>query len=159
MNFEELDLLGALKDVQTDCDICFKAISDSDIEESSLIYWKKRYNRMVSVANALRVLISHDDTRFSEPYSTRSFEIGSNVSNESNNKFGLSTELYHRFKILQDKHFNGWESENRKDQHSLDNIEKVEYLSTEDLFYVYYKKTKHFSKEWYHYDTNRGVWW
>ena len=75
------------------------------------------------------------------------------------NNFGLSTELYNRFKILQDTHFNGWESEERREQHSLENIEKVEYHAVEDLFYVYYKKTKRFSKEWYHYDTNRGVWW
>jgi hypothetical protein len=75
INFKKLDLIGALREVQTDCDICWNAVYNSDKDDSSLIYWKKRYNRMVSVANALRVLISYDDTKFSKPYSTRRFEI------------------------------------------------------------------------------------
>lgn len=74
-SFEELDLLGALKDVQTDCDFCSNAIYNGGKDENSLVYWKKRYNRMVSVANALRVVISFEDSRFSKPYSTRRFEV------------------------------------------------------------------------------------
>lgn len=75
------------------------------------------------------------------------------------NKFGLSDILHNRFKRLHDKHLNAWESTERREQHSLDNIERVKYNSDEDLFYVYYKETEHFKKTWYHYDTNRGVWW
>jgi hypothetical protein len=73
--FEELDLVGALRDVQTDCTICWNAIHNSDKAENSLVYWKKRYNRMVSIANALRVLIAFDDSKFSNPYSTKRFEV------------------------------------------------------------------------------------
>jgi hypothetical protein len=73
--FKELDLIGALREAQIDCDICWNAIYDGDKDESSLIWWKKRYNRMVSIANALRVLITYDDSKFSKPYSTRRFEI------------------------------------------------------------------------------------
>lgn len=71
----------------------------------------------------------------------------------------MSDELYSKFKKLHDKHLQAWESEERKEQHSLDNIKNVKYNPSDNLFYVYYKKTKHFEKEWYHYDTNRGVWW
>lgn len=78
---------------------------------------------------------------------------------EKNNQFGLSDELYNRFKKLQEKHFNAWESNNRREQHSIDNIERVKYNPSEDLFYVYYKETEHFDKVWYHYDTHEGVWW
>lgn len=74
-SFEELDLVGALKDLQTDCDICRNAIYNGGKDEGSIVYWKKRYNRMVSLANALRVIISFSDSRFSKPYSTRKFEV------------------------------------------------------------------------------------
>ncbi|MEK4715214.1 hypothetical protein MKX62_20825 [Sporosarcina sp. FSL K6-5500] len=73
--FEKLDLTGALKDIQTDCDICKIAINNGNKNAKSLVYWKNRYNRMVSVANALRVIISFDDSRFSEPYSTKRFKV------------------------------------------------------------------------------------
>ena len=84
--FEELDLLGALREVQTDVDICNIAInqlengeagfSKSSVEYSkSYSYWAMRYNKMASVANALRVLISYDDPKYSKPYSTRRFNV------------------------------------------------------------------------------------
>ncbi len=71
--FEELDLIGVLKDFQTDCDICWNAINNGDKDVNSLDFWKKRYNRMVSIANALRVIISYKDSKFSKPYSTKRF--------------------------------------------------------------------------------------
>lgn len=75
IDYAELDLKGALKETQTDCDICFNAIYNGGKSETSLIYWKKRYNRMADVANALRKIISHDDPRFSKPYTFRRFSI------------------------------------------------------------------------------------
>lgn len=56
------------------------------------------------------------------------------------------------------KHYNAWESFERKEQHSLDNIEKLVWDGMEKCFKVYYKKTKHFSAEWYHY-TLSGEWY
>lgn len=73
--------------------------------------------------------------------------------------FFLTEKLYNRFIKLHQKHLNAWETEERIQQHSLENIEKITYNSVEDIFYVYYKKTDHYSETWYHYDTNRGVWW
>lgn len=75
------------------------------------------------------------------------------------NKFGLSDELYNRFLALQERHVNAWESDERIKQHSLVNIEKVDYDHSKDLFYVYYKETNTFSSVWYHYDTNNNSWW
>lgn len=74
-------------------------------------------------------------------------------------KFGLNEKLYNAFIKLQETHNNAWESNERKDQHSLKNIEKVEYNSSEGLFYVYYKETEHFGEVWYHYDTEESTWW
>lgn len=74
-------------------------------------------------------------------------------------KTELSEELYEEFFNLLKKHMNVWESEERKAQHSLGNIEKVEYDPNKELFYVHFKATDHFQKTWYHYDTKRGVWW
>ncbi|MEC1725886.1 hypothetical protein P9E34_14300 [Schinkia azotoformans] len=56
------------------------------------------------------------------------------------------------------KHFNAWESDERKQQHSLKNIKKVEWNREENCFNVYYKKTKHFRETWYHY-TLSGKWY
>lgn len=73
INFKELDLISALRNVQIDCDTCLIAVNSANNE--SLIYWKKRYNKMVSVANSLRKIISYDDPRYAKPYSTRKFEF------------------------------------------------------------------------------------
>lgn len=78
---------------------------------------------------------------------------------KTNNNFGLTDEQFGRFKNLQDKHYHAWTSKNRQNQHSMNNIEKVTYDPVDDLFCAYYKQTKHFNEEWYHYDTNKGVWW
>lgn len=74
-------------------------------------------------------------------------------------KFGLNDDLLKRFMEIQEKHFNAWSSEERKEQHSLENIEKVKYNPSEDIFYVYYKETDRFRKEWYHYDDKKSAWW
>lgn len=47
------------------------------------------------------------------------------------NKFGLSNELYSKFAVVQTKHNNAWSSSERKEQHSLENIERVEYKTSE----------------------------
>jgi flavoprotein len=70
------DLLAVLKEVQTDCDICRIAVINSKNDDDSVVYWKKRYNKMVSIANGLRKIISYEDTRFNKPYSTRVFDLG-----------------------------------------------------------------------------------
>jgi hypothetical protein len=76
------------------------------------------------------------------------------------NKFGLTDDQYERFAALHTRHLNAWESDERREQHALENIDRVEYHPETDLFHVYYKATKRFKRpEWYHYDTNRGVWW
>jgi hypothetical protein len=49
------------------------------------------------------------------------------------------------------KHFDCLESIERKYQFSLDNIQKIEWDGLENCFKVYYKKTKNFSAELYHY--------
>lgn len=56
------------------------------------------------------------------------------------------------------KHYNCWESAERKEQHSLDNISRLSWDRNEKCFRVYYKKTKHFEKTWYHY-TLSGNWY
>lgn len=56
------------------------------------------------------------------------------------------------------KHYNCWESDERKQQHSLKNIKKVEWNREDKCFHVHYKKTKHFNEVWYHY-TLRGDWY
>lgn len=56
------------------------------------------------------------------------------------------------------KHYNVWESPERRDQHSLDNISKILWDNNEKCFKVYYKKTKKFSSTWYHY-TLSGEWY
>lgn len=76
-----------------------------------------------------------------------------------NNKFGLSDDLYNSFEKLQEQHFNAWDSESRREQHSIGNIERIKHNSKDDLLYVYYQETARFEKVWYHYDTNKGVWW
>lgn len=77
--FEDLDLLGVLKEIQTDCDICSMAIQNN--KESN--YWRKRYNRMAAVSNNLRNLIAYTDARFSEPYSTKRYAINEPQKGES----------------------------------------------------------------------------
>ncbi|ADU31003.1 hypothetical protein [Evansella cellulosilytica] len=64
-----------------------------------------------------------------------------------------------RFLGVQYKHYLAWESEVRKEQHSLDNIHSVKWVNEEKCFHVHYKKTKHFNKEWYHYDPADETWW
>lgn len=56
------------------------------------------------------------------------------------------------------KHYNCWESVERKRQHSLSNISRVNWDRNEKCFKVYYKKTKEFSSVWYHY-TLSGEWY
>lgn len=56
------------------------------------------------------------------------------------------------------KHYNAWESEERKEQHSLNNIKKIEWNNQEQCFHVFYKATKRFSATWYHY-TLDGKWY
>ncbi|MEC1772804.1 hypothetical protein [Schinkia azotoformans] len=56
------------------------------------------------------------------------------------------------------KHFNAWESDERKQQHSFKNIKKVEWNREDQCFHVFYKKTKHFRETWYHY-TLDGKWY
>jgi hypothetical protein len=56
------------------------------------------------------------------------------------------------------RHYNAWDSSERKEQHSLDNISKIVWDKNEKCFKVYYKKTKNFSAEWYHY-TLKGDWY
>ena len=56
------------------------------------------------------------------------------------------------------KHVAAWESKERIKQHSLSNIQKVKWDRNEKCFKVYYKKTKQFSSEWYHY-TLSGIWY
>lgn len=70
-NFECLDLLGAVREAQTDCQVCKVAINHN----SGGDYWKKRYNRMLEVTNNLRALIAYDNPKFSEPYATEKYTI------------------------------------------------------------------------------------
>ncbi len=55
------------------------------------------------------------------------------------------------------RHYNAWESIERKEQHSIDNISRIAWDNKQKLFKVYYKKTKHFSPVWYHYTS--GEWY
>lgn len=58
----------------------------------------------------------------------------------------------------QKRHHLSWESEEKRNQHSLDNIEKIRWDVNNKCFKVYYKKTKDSSSTWYHYDLN-GNWY
>lgn len=62
------------------------------------------------------------------------------------------------FYDIQLKHFNAWESYERKEQHSLNNIKKIEWNNQEQCFHVFYKATKRFASTWYHYLLN-GTWY
>lgn len=66
----------------------------------------------------------------------------------------MAREFYKVWK----RHYNSWESIERKEQHSLDNIKKIVWDGTEKCFKVYYKKTEHYSEVWYHYCLD-GTWY
>lgn len=56
------------------------------------------------------------------------------------------------------KHYNVWDSIERKEQHSVDNISRITWDNKQKLFKVYYRKTKHFSSVRYRY-TLSGEWY
>lgn len=62
------------------------------------------------------------------------------------------------FYNVHSRHYNAWESAERKQQHSLNNIRKITWNGEEQCFHVFYKKTKDFSPTWYHY-TLSGDWY
>lgn len=72
--------------------------------------------------------------------------------------FGLSPMLYERFLKVQRLHQNSWGSEERREQHSLENVIDVKLEIPQRLFKVKYKPI-HGYDEWYHYDPINMEWW
>lgn len=70
----------------------------------------------------------------------------------------LRDDVAKAFYRVWNRHYNAWESVERKQQHSLDNISKIVWDANQKCFKVYYKTTKHFSSVWYHY-TLSGEWY
>lgn len=58
----------------------------------------------------------------------------------------------------QQRHCLSWESEERRKQHSIDNISKIRWDANEKCFNIFYKETENFSSIWYHYDLD-GRWY
>lgn len=135
------------------CTVCQKRIKEND----NFTVWEKEhycepcFDEYLDVINPADFLTSLQKKK--------DYDQVNEGDEETEYQFGLTDELYTKFEALQKKHADGWESEERKEQHSLNNIERVEYKSSEDLFYVYYKETDKFSSVWYHYDINSNSWW
>lgn len=61
------------------------------------------------------------------------------------------------FKTLK-KHYFAWESEERREQHSLNNINKITWDKKEKAFQVYFNSTKNYPSVWYYYNL-KGEWY
>jgi len=71
----------------------------------------------------------------------------------------LTDEQLVKFLSVYNRHQNAFGSEERLEQVNLKNIEKVEWVEKEKVFHVFYKETKHFRKEWWHYNPAKCEWW
>lgn len=121
-------------------------------EYAKALSWKEKWWSVLSVRKYL--LCKELVDRGFESYEGVLEEIQSEVDILLN----LSDKAIVKFAEVHKKHVSCWDSPERIRQHALSNIQKVKWDRNDKCFNVYYKKTKHFSAEWYHY-TLSGQWY
>jgi hypothetical protein len=157
---ESVDLVSALREVNLDRDssrINLTAVlrgQASDYWTDTIaLSWKESNWTALSVKK-YQICKELVENRHCESYEAVYHEIQSEIEP----LLGLTDSMMVVFAEIHKKHVSVWDSPERIKQHSLANIQKVNWVPEEKCFHVIYKKTDDFSSEWYHY-TLTGEWY